>query len=524
MMSVEPGGDREFEGFLAEVSTRFTGIPGAEVDAEIERTLRELCELLDTDRATVAEFTGEGESLRPTHSWARPPLRPFRTSLIRTEIPWLYHQLLRGQTVRLERLPDEVPAEAAQDRASMRRAGMRSVLAIPIAVGGRFVCALSTGAFRTHRAWSDATVARVRTVGQILANGLYRRQAEAELGARLAAIEELKARLEAENVYLRAEATPTHGFHQVVGRSVVMRAVLDRAVAVASTPTSVLLLGETGTGKEILAEAIHRQSTRRNRMLVKVNCAALPPTLIESELFGHEKGAFTGATVVRAGRFELADGGTLLLDEIGDLPLELQSKLLRVLQEGEFERVGGTRTHKVDVRVIAATNRDLPRALAEGRFRADLYYRLSVFPILLPPLRERRDDIPLLVWAMIERLQPRLGRLITRVPKPVMDRLVSYGWPGNVRELENIVERALILSPGHVLQVEETLDGAGPRRTERLEDVERDHIVHVLERCDWRVNGAGNAAAILGLNPSTLRSRIQKLGITRPAGRAGLRR
>jgi formate hydrogenlyase transcriptional activator len=228
---------------------------------------------------------------------------------------------------------------------------MKSVLSIPIAVGGRFVCALSTGAFRSHRAWSDTTVARVRTVGQILANGLYRRQAEAELSARLAAIEELKGRLEAENLYLSDEVAPTHGFDQIVGRTAVMREILARAALVADTPTTVLLLGETGTGKEILAQAIHRRSARGHRMLVTVNCAALPPTLVESELFGHEKGAFTGATAAKAGRFELADGGTLLLDEIGDLPLDLQPKLLRVLQEGEFERVGGTRSHKVDVRV-----------------------------------------------------------------------------------------------------------------------------------------------------------------------------
>jgi transcriptional regulator with GAF, ATPase, and Fis domain len=523
-MSVEPETTGDFGRFVADVSTRFTGIAAAEVDAEIERTLRDLVELLDTDRATFAEFAEDGQSLRPTHSWARPPVRPFTTPMIRTEIPWLYHQLLGGQTVRLERLPDEVPAEATQDRTSMLRAGMKSVLSIPIAVGGRFVCALSTGAFRGHRAWSDATVARVRTVGQILANGLYRRRAEAELGARLAAIEELKERLEAENLYLRDEVAPTHGFEQVVGRSAAMRTVLARAALVADTPTTVLLLGETGTGKEILAEAIHRRSPRSHRMLVTVNCAALPPTLIESELFGHEKGAFTGATVTKAGRFELADGGTLLLDEIGDLPLDLQPKLLRVLQEGEFERVGGTRTHKVDVRVIAATSRDLPRAIAEGRFRDDLYYRLGVFPVLLPPLRERREDIPLLVWAMIERLQPRLGRRISRVPKPVMDRLVSYAWPGNVRELVNVVERALILSPGPVLQVEDTLDATGPRRSDRLDEVEREHILHVLRRCEWRVDGAGNAAAMLGLNPSTLRSRMQKLGITRPTGRARARR
>jgi transcriptional regulator with GAF, ATPase, and Fis domain len=252
-----------------------------------------------------------------------------------------------------------------------------------------------------------------------------------------------------------------------------------------------------------------------------VNCAALPPTLIESELFGHEKGAFTGAVAAKIGRFELADGGTLFLDEIGELPLDLQPKLLRVLQAGEFERVGGSRTHRVDVRIIAATNRDLARAIAEGRFREDLYYRLSAFPIAVPPLRDRREDIPLLVWAIIERRQATLGRRIERVPQRVMDALARRAWPGNVRELENVIERALILSTGPTLALEEffSASGGGSARpgADRLEHVEREHIRQVLERCQWRINGPGHAAELLGLHPNTLRSRMAKLGIRRPA-------
>ncbi len=252
-----------------------------------------------------------------------------------------------------------------------------------------------------------------------------------------------------------------------------------------------------------------------------MNCAALPATLIESELFGHEKGAFTGATARKLGRFELADGGTLLLDEIGELPIDLQAKLLRVLQDGEFERVGGTKTHKGDVRIVAATNRDLSRAMAEGRFREDLYYRLGVFPILVPPLRERREDIALLIWAIIERRQTGLGRRIERVPTRTMDALTRYAWPGNVRELENVVERALILSTGATLRLEEPFSGVtsattARRSADRLDHVEREHILRVLERCGWRIDGKGHAAEILGLQPSTLRSRMEKLGIRRP--------
>jgi transcriptional regulator with GAF, ATPase, and Fis domain len=288
----------------------------------------------------------------------------------------------------------------------------------------------------------------------------------------------------------------------------------------------VLLLGETGTGKELLARALHQRSPRSGRVFVRVNCAAIPATLIESELFGHEKGAFTGAVASRAGRFEAAHGGTLFLDEIGELGVDLQAKLLRVLQDGTFERVGSTRTTRADVRIIAATNRDLERAMAEGRFREDLFYRLSVFPIRVPPLRERPEDIPLLVWWMINRRQGELDRRIDDVPRRVMRALESYSWPGNVRELENVIERALILSQGPTLQVGEF---AGPLRAARpaeappsssayrtLDEVDRDHIRAVLERCGWRVNGPGNAAEVIGLHPNTLRFRMKKLGIARP--------
>jgi transcriptional regulator with GAF, ATPase, and Fis domain len=255
---------------------------------------------------------------------------------------------------------------------------------------------------------------------------------------------------------------------------------------------------------------------------VKVSCAALPPTLIESELFGYEKGAFTGATGAKVGRFELADGGTLFLDEIGELTPDLQVKLLRVLQHGEFERVGSGRSRQVDVRIVAATHRDLGRAMTDGRFREDLYFRLSVFPIRLPPLRARREDIPLLVWSCITRRQSQFGRTIERVPKRAMEALTAYAWPGNVRELENVIERALILSPGSTLRLEEpwgaeARGAAGPPSPERLDAVERAHIRRVLEACAGKIDGKGHAAAKLGLNPSTLRSRIRKLGITRPA-------
>ena len=349
-------------------------------------------------------------------------------------------------------------------------------------------------------------------------------------------MEREKTRLEAQNTYLIEEIKETHNFEEIVGQSRALAEVIENIKLVASTDSSVLILGETGTGKELVARAVHSNSERRNRPLVKVNCAALPVGLIESELFGHEKGAFTGATDRRIGRFELAHGGTIFLDEIGDMPPDVQVKLLRVLQEHEFERVGGSNLIKVDVRVIAATNRDLLRSVSERIFRQDLYYRLNVFPVQLPPLRERREDIPPLVHYFVRRFSLKIGRKITRIQRETMERLASYAWPGNVRELENVIERAVILSRGIELEVapgvlpetealapkpepssrpleEQQLSGVPSPQS--IEQVERTHILEVLVRTNWRIEGTKGAAALLNLNPSTLRSRMKKLGLQR---------
>lgn len=339
-----------------------------------------------------------------------------------------------------------------------------------------------------------------------------------ELAKALEEVEQLKNRLQAENVYLREEIKLQHNFDDIIGQSTALKKVLSRVEQVAATDTTVLILGETSTGKELIARAVHTLSPRQNRPLIKVNCAALPANLIESELFGHEKGAFTGALTRKSGRFELADGGTIFLDEVGDLPSELQAKLLRALQEGEFERLGSTQTLRVDVRVIAATNRNLEQAIRDGSFREDLYYRLNVFPVTQPPLRERSEDIPLLVRFFTEKFGTKLGKSIDTIPEAVMAALQAYAWPGNVRELENIIERAVILSPDHTLVLDEPLTAT--RRsdrpawpTDKLEDVEREHIQRILEDTGWQIAGARGAANRLGLNPSTLRSRMQKLGI-----------
>jgi formate hydrogenlyase transcriptional activator len=301
-----------------------------------------------------------------------------------------------------------------------------------------------------------------------------------------------------------------------------LKYVLYRAEQVAATNTTVLILGETGTGKDLIAAAIHDMSPRRDRPLITVNCAALPGNLIESELFGREKGAFTGADTRQVGRFEVANGSTLCLDEIGELPLELQAKLLRVIQHGEFERLGSSRTTKVDVRIVATTNRDLEEEVRKGRFRQDLYYRLNVFPITVPPLRQRKEDIPLLVEAFIERFARKLGKQISSVQKKTMKTLQEYPWPGNVRELESVLERAAVLCSGPVLQLADKLEISSPSMSSTirtLEEVERNQILKILSETRWRIEGRDGAAGILGLHPSTLRARMHKLGILRPGAK-----
>jgi len=336
----------------------------------------------------------------------------------------------------------------------------------------------------------------------------------------LGEVERLKNRLQKENIYLQQEIKLSHDFEDIICQSKGFTQILGKVEQVASTDATVLILGETGTSKELIARAVHSISVRRERPLVKVNCAALPANLIESELFGHEKGAFTGALAKKIGRFELADGGTILLDEIGDLSLELQAKLLRVLQEGEFERLGNSNTIAVDVRVIAATNRDLENEIANGVFREDLFYRLNVFPIHLPPLRKRKEDIPLLMNHFVQKYSTKIGKQIDTVSPKVMERLQVYHWPGNVRELENIIERAVIVSPGKRLEVGDWLPQKntppGISELTTLEDAEKAHILKALEFTNWRVSGAKGAARILGLNPQTLISRMKKLGISRP--------
>ena len=348
-----------------------------------------------------------------------------------------------------------------------------------------------------------------------------RKGAEKSLQGTYAEIKQLKDRLQAENIYLQQEVDREYNFGEIIGQSNALSHVFFQVEQVAPMNATVLLLGETGTGKGVVARAIHSSSARKDRPMITVNCTALPANLIESELFGREKGAFTGSDARQIGRFELADGGTIFLDEIGEMPLELQSKLLRVIQDGEFERLGSPRTIKTDVRIIAATNRNLEEEIKNGRFREDLFYRLNVFPITIPPLRQRKEDIPLLVNHFVAKFNKKIGKKIETVSKDTLNALQEYHWPGNVRELESVIERAVITSQGTALQVldrfensRKTGEPAG-QEVKALVELEHDHILQVLQKTGWRIEGKNGAAVLLGLNPSTLRARMRKYGIRR---------
>jgi len=504
------------ERLLAEISTFFINLPTDRIDSEIEVAQRRVCDFLDLDRSSLFQVPeGEPETLLLTHYYQPPGSRiPPEGMSLKEFFPWALQKVLGGETITISKMTD-LPAEAGRDQETFSLYGTRSVVVLPLSVGRRNVIGLlSFAVMREERDWPKTLVEQFKLVAQIFANALVRKQMEEQLKERLREIESLKQRLEHENIYLKEEVKLLVEHTNIVGQSSVMKNVLAQAEQVAQTDSTVIILGETGTGKELLARAIHGMSSRKDRPLVTVNCASLPSTLIESELFGREKGAYTGALTKMVGRFELADGSTLFLDEIGELPHEVQAKLLRVLEQGRFERLGSTRPLQVNVRIIAATNRDLAQEVKEGKFRNDLYYRLNVFPILIPPLRERAEDIPLMVWAFVKEFQKKMGKEIQSIPRKTMEALQSYPWPGNVRELRNVIEHAMILNRHKSLVV----SMPGPESFEaepasRLDDVEHRHIMSVLERTGWRVAGKGGAAEVLGLKRTTLYSKMKKLGI-----------
>jgi formate hydrogenlyase transcriptional activator len=512
----------QFEQFLAELSARFVALPPERVDDEIRSALKEVLEFFRIDRCDLLRLLPGKAFFQVTHNADAEGISPYPigTALPVSFVPWAYKKLAVEREVFSFARPEELPEEAAIDKQAFEKWNIRSGLYIPIAALRSSEYSLGINSAENDRTCPEEYIPRLRLLGELFVNAVERSRAELALREHLEEIERLKLQLEKENIYLREEIKVGRGFEKIVGNSDALQYVLFRVQQVAPTDATVLVLGETGTGKGMVAHAIHEMSARKDRPMITVNCAALPANLIESELFGREKGAFTGAHAKQVGRFEVANGGTIFLDEVGEMPLELQAKLLRVLQDGEFERLGSPRTITVDVRVIASTSRDLKDEVRKNRFREDLFYRLNVFPVSMPPLRMRAEDIPQLVRHFVDKYARKIGRQITTVPKSTMKSLQGYSWPGNVRELEHVIERAVITSPGPVLQLADPLEGESAEGKEEplkeLAAMEREHILKVLQKTRWKIDGKGGAAAVLGLRPSTLRFRLKKLGIERP--------
>jgi transcriptional regulator with GAF, ATPase, and Fis domain len=519
LTDAHPGSPLEFEQLISAVSAKLINLPTCEIDKAIQGGLEQVSRFVHADRAALLEFQESG--IRQTVRWAREGIPLLPEEVVGKELPWIVRTFRSGTTMVVPRLA-ELPDEAKRDREAFAKMGQLGFIGTPLMVGGEVIGGIGYAFFRPQRLWSQYLIERLQLLGQIFGSGLNRKLREEQLQQAIQELKTLKSRLEEENLYLQQEIKHDR-FGQFVGTSAALQMVLTRIEQVAFSDSTVLILGETGTGKELVARAIHDSSRRRDRPLVKVNCATLPSSLIESELFGHEKGAFTGAHSRKIGRFELADKGTLFLDEIGELQMDQQVKLLRVLQEGEFERVGSTDTLKVDVRLIAATNRNLEALVAEGKFRSDLYYRLNVFPITCPPLRERPEDVPILVAHFVEKCSNRIGKKIDYIAAETVAALISYRWPGNIREVQNVVERSVLLARSNRLELAQLL--LNPALTSpaasisfgTLVEQERKIITSALQATNWRISGVKGAAKILGLNPKTLESKIKKLSIKRPS-------
>ena len=503
-----------FERFFAQFSFQCINLPENEVATAIRDVLARLGESLGLERCSFFTITASGSAV-DAQFWTGPGVGALELPLdVRTMFPFVFEELRAGRTVAFSDR-DDLPNE--QDRASFATLGTRSGVYVPLSVDGHLAGAVAFSTLRTPRQWPPQVLHRLKVMSSVFTQVLARIQRQEALRTAHAEVQRLKDQLHAENVYLRREERERLGVTRIVGQSPAVVAVMDQIRQVAATDSTVLLLGETGTGKELFATQIHELSARHSRPMVRVNCGAIPSTLIESELFGREKGAFTGALARQAGRFELADHSTIFLDEIGDLPQEVQVKLLRVLEERTIERLGSPRPITVDTRIIAATHRNLEQRVQEGSFREDLYYRLNVFPIHTPPLRERIEDIPLLVWRFVEEFSKAFGKRVDSIDAGNMAALQQYHWPGNIRELRNTVERALIVATSRRLTIPVPHStSSAPRRSMKLMDVEREHIRSVLESTRWRIRGIGGAADRLALKPTTLETRMAKLGIRRP--------
>jgi DNA-binding NtrC family response regulator len=510
----------EFEALLASLSTKLISARPQELDEALTGALCVMAKAQGFDRALVLDLEHGEDRIVASHEYPA-------SRVSEADFSELRERVLSGEPSVL--LGNASPGPKTGEQALLAREGAAMLVSLPIAVEGRVVGSVLFVSKNVVAHWVGSTKTRARLVSELVASTLLRRRAERRREEAFAEVEKLRKAAEAERDYLRQEVREDLGFGRIIGSSAALNEVLSQVDAVADTRASVLIRGESGVGKELVARAIHERGSRRTGPLVKVNCATIPRELFESEFFGHVKGSFTGAHKDRVGRFELATGGTIFLDELGELPQDMQAKLLRVLQEGEFERIGDDRTRRTDVRVIAATNRDLEGDIEAGTFRRDLYYRLSVFPIEVPPLRGRRDDILPLAEHFLAVHTRALSRPNFSFTPEQKAALLAYDWPGNIRELQHVLERAVILSRGSALKLElpaAHATPAPPKATEddsilsdeELRELERKNLLRALDRSVWRISGRGGASEILGLSPSTLRDRMKALGIQRPEG------
>jgi formate hydrogenlyase transcriptional activator len=508
----------EFEQLIADLSITFINQPPDQVIEAIRDAIRRVGEMLDVDGCAFFRIPDGEFAAAPIAWWGRAGVSSSLLMPAKERLPWVAETILAGNVLCFAKL-DEIPSPV--DRQVFESQGIRAVVKVPISVCGQVVGAVGFTMIRGERTWTSETLQTMRVLAAVLGNILARCENDDALRQSILQLEHTRDRVRVENVYLRREVQERVDTGVIIGQSQAIRGVLEQARQVAATDSTVLLLGETGTGKELIATHIHELSARRGRIMVRVNCSAIPSTLMESELFGREKGAFTGALARQIGRFELADHSTVFLDEIGELPADVQVKLLRVLEERQIERLGSPKSVHVDVRIIAATHRNLEKRIGEGSFREDLFYRLNVFPIQVPPLRDRVEDIPLLVWRFVDEFSKAFGKRIETISREDMAVLQRYSWPGNIRELRNVVERAMIVSTGTQLALPlPSLTRPAEKRSLKLNDVEREHILSVLDTSGWRIRGSSGAASLLGLKPTTLEARMAKLGLTRqkPAG------
>ncbi len=508
----------KLDALISECSTKFANIPTNEVDRAIEWGMEKIAKCLDLDRCTFWEVLENQAEALMTHHYTERKFSDHSLRISTEYFPYIFNLVMSDKLVNFSRV-DDLPDEAAVDKASFRALGEKSVLVLAYRVAGKPITGMSFVSMKQERIFHPQLIPPLRLVGEIITSALHRKRMEQKYEATLKELQRISQHDSSDEISLRQDTENVFEYKNIVGQSLAIREVFLRMEQVAPTDSVVLILGETGSGKGVIAQAIHDMSHRKNHPLVNVNCAALPSNLIESELFGREKGAFTGSTSRQIGRFELADKGSIILDEIAELPLELQAKLLRAIQDGEFERLGSPKTIRVDTRIIALTSRNLREEVSKGRFRQDLYYRLNVFPITVPPLRERKEDIPLLADHFVKQFSRKLRKEINTISRNTMSELTTYRWPGNVRELEHIVERGVIMTQDSTFNLVEQLDEHGlctsdEKFVTNLAEIEKSHIVKVLEMTGWRIEGSKGAAILLGLHPNTLRGRMLKLGIS----------